>query len=126
MGCALAFFLAGAGCQTSYRRLVSPFPNPPLPPSIVELGAVSVGKKKVGILHQPSVNAAESEVLAKAALRQIPEAEFFSDYQINAVLHIYPLPRLPVFYCLDVQISGMAARTNSASAGPVGGKIKTD
>jgi hypothetical protein len=107
---------AGIGCQTHYRKLVAPLPNPPIPPSVVEIGTRSIWKKKIAILHQPSLRAAELDKITKAALREVPQAEFFLDYSINAVLYVYPSPRLPLFYCLEYQISATAARTNQSGA----------
>lgn len=116
IGLEFVLCLAGIGCQTHYRKLVTPFHSYPVPPSVVEIGTRSIWKKKIGILHQPSVSAIEADRYAKAALREEPQAEFFSDYSINAVLYAYPSPRWPLFYCLEYQIAGMAARTNQTGA----------
>jgi hypothetical protein len=115
-GCALALCGAGAGCATQYRQFVAPLPERPVPPSLIEVGAFSVSKKKAGLFHQPCISENEMEGLAQAALRQVPRAEFFSDHRINAVLRIYPSARLPIWYSLKCELSGMAARTNLIGA----------
>lgn len=105
------------GCRTNYRPLVAPLPPQPVAPVVVELGRVSVARKKVGLFHQPTFGAGDMADLVHGALRQVPDAEFFSDQSVNAVLHSYPTARLPVWYSLGVQFSGMAARTNLNAIG---------
>ena len=114
-GIVLLLALLCAGCQTCYQPPVTPFAAPSLPPRIEEIGPCAASRNKVAMFRQPHLNAAESEALAKVALRNMPGAEFFSDYQIHAVLRIYPSARLPMLYRLKCEISGTAARTNSAA-----------
>jgi len=115
-GVGLAFACASLGCRTQYRPLVAPLPPQPLAPAIVEIGPVSLAKRKFGLFHQPSLSPGEIASLTNEALRRAPRAEFFTDQQLNAVLRIYPTARLPVWYSLRIEFSGTASRTNLTEA----------
>jgi len=56
--------------------------------------------------------------LANDALRRAPDATFFSGHTVNARLEICPTARLPIWYNLRVEFSGVAARTNANQGKP--------
>ncbi len=114
----LAFSCASLGCRTQYRPLVAPLLPQPVAPTIVEIGKVAVSKRKFGFCHQPSFSRHEMAELANRALRQATNAEFFSEQSVDAVLEICPTARLPIWYSLRIEFSGVAARTNLSEAKP--------
>ena len=114
----LAFVCTSLGCRTHYRPLVEPLPTQPVAPAIVEVGKVSSSKRKFGLFHQPSLSRGEMADLANKALRRAPNADFFSEQTIDAVLEICPTARLPIWYSLKVEFSGVAARAKASEAKP--------
>ena len=116
----LACFCVGVGCRTQYGPLVGPLPPQPVAPAIVEVGKVSVSKRKFGFCHQPSFSRDEMANLANGALRRATNADFFSEQSVDAVLKICPTARLPIWYSLRIEFSGVTARTNRSEvkAGP--------
>jgi hypothetical protein len=85
---------------------------------MVEVGQVCISKRKFGFCHQPSFSRDEMADLTNEALRRATNAEFFSEQSVDAVLKICPTARLPIWYSLRVEFSGVAARTNLSTANP--------